>query len=208
MSKKIRLTYGHFNWVKLVLSSELPFPSKGICMYLATFMNMENEVAWPSRTRMEAELGISRGALNKHLDIIEMAGWISRDRGDSKTNTRYYIKFPESIEVQLLGSSRDELGSSPDELGVVHEVNTNKQLNKQTNKRFVPPSVEEVRNYIKEHSYPVDPEAFVDFYEARGWMLNKTPMKSWQAAVRTWTRNDRSLPAKPALNVTALKNYK
>jgi len=133
LNKKIRLTYGHFNWVKLVLSTELPMPSKAICMYLSTFMNMENEVAWPSRSRIEAELGISRGALNKHLNIIEMAGWITREKGNSKTNTRYYIKFPKSVEVELLGSSRDELGSSPDELGVVHEVNTNKQSNKQTN---------------------------------------------------------------------------
>jgi len=75
--------------------------------------------------------------------------------------------------------------------------------NKRSIKRFVPPSVDEVRSYIKEHKYPVDPEQFVDYYETRGWMLNKTPMKSWQAAVRTWSRNDRALPnqspAKPWL---------
>ena len=186
MSKKIRLTYGHFNWVKLVLSSELPFMSKGICMYLSTYMNMEQQVAWPSRARIEAELGISRGALNKHLDLIEEAGWISRERGDAKTSTRYYIKFPENIEIQLLGSSPDELGSSPDELGVVHEVNTNKQVNKQTNKRFVPPTVEELRSYIKEHKYIVDSEDFINHYTSKGWKIGTSPMRDWKAAVRTW----------------------
>jgi hypothetical protein len=75
--------------------------------------------------------------------------------------------------------------------------------NKRTIKRFVPPSVDEVRVYIKEHKYPVDPEAFIDFYESKGWMIGPNKMKSWQAAVRTWSRNDRALPnqspAKPWL---------
>ena len=74
--------------------------------------------------------------------------------------------------------------------------------------KFVPPEVEEVRNYIKEHKYPVDPEQFVDFYESKGWMIGKNKMRSWQAAVRTWSRGDRQLPKTQATDVTKLKNYK
>ena len=187
MSKKIRLTYGHFNWVKLVLSTDLPMPSKAICMYLSTFMNMENEVAWPSRSRIEAELGISRGALNKHLDIIEMAGWISRDRGDSKTNTRYYIKFPKFVEVELLGSSRDELGSSPDELGVVHEVNTNKQSNKQTN------------------NYSVQFEEFWKLYPRK--LAKKKAEESFKKAVKVVDSKDIIAGLKKYLTVWAGKEH-
>ena len=59
-----------------------------------------------------------------------------------------------------------------------------------TTKRFKPPAVEDVRAYCKERNNNVDAQQFVDFYEAKGWMLGKNKMKDWKAAVRTWERND------------------
>ena len=56
--------------------------------------------------------------------------------------------------------------------------------------RFVPPTVEQVRAYCEERGNGIDSAAFIDFYEARGWMLNKTKMKDWRAAVRTWERRE------------------
>ena len=44
--------------------------------------------------------------------------------------------------------------------------------------------------YIREKDYGVDPEAFVAFYESKGWMVGKTPMTSWRAALTTWERKD------------------
>ena len=54
---------------------------------------------------------------------------------------------------------------------------------------FKPPTVEEVKAYCIERGNNVDPEAFVDFYESKGWMVGKNKMKSWKAAVRTWERS-------------------
>ena len=53
-------------------------------------------------------------------------------------------------------------------------------------KRFSPPTVDEVREYCQERNNGIDADAFVDFYAARGWMIGKTHMKDWKAAVRTW----------------------
>lgn len=58
--------------------------------------------------------------------------------------------------------------------------------------RFVPPSVDEVRDYCQERNNLVDPEKFVDYYTARGWKIGKNSMKDWRAAVRTWERNNYS----------------
>lgn len=54
--------------------------------------------------------------------------------------------------------------------------------------RFVPPSVDDVRAYCRERGSRVDPEAFVDFYASKGWLVGKAKMKDWRAAVRTWER--------------------
>ena len=57
-------------------------------------------------------------------------------------------------------------------------------------KRFLPPTVNEVRTYCSERENNVDPEAFYDFYVSVGWRVGSKPMKDWQAAVRTWERRD------------------
>ena len=57
-------------------------------------------------------------------------------------------------------------------------------------RRFSPPTIEEVKAYCEERKNGVDPQAFVDFYTAKGWKVGKDPMKDWQAAVRTWERRE------------------
>lgn len=57
-------------------------------------------------------------------------------------------------------------------------------------KAFVPPTVDDVREYCSERGNNVNPEVFVDFYESKGWMIGKSKMKDWKAAVRTWERSE------------------
>ena len=64
-----------------------------------------------------------------------------------------------------------------------------KEKNKKTIKRFTPPTVDEVRAYCTERGNNVDPQTFVDFYEAKGWMVGSNHMKDWRACVRTWEKN-------------------
>ena len=59
----------------------------------------------------------------------------------------------------------------------------------QKSKRFKTPTAEEVRAYILEKGYSVDAESFVDYYTSKGWVVGKSPMKDWKAAVRTWNKN-------------------
>lgn len=50
-------------------------------------------------------------------------------------------------------------------------------------KPFVPPTIEMVRDYCKEKGYHVDPEIFMAYYDSKGWVVGKGPMKSWTRAV-------------------------
>jgi hypothetical protein len=58
-------------------------------------------------------------------------------------------------------------------------------------KRFIKPTAEEVTEYAKSIDFDLDGEMFVDHYEGNGWMRGKTPMKDWQAVVRTWKKTPR-----------------
>jgi len=55
---------------------------------------------------------------------------------------------------------------------------------------FKPPSVEEVRAYCNERKNCIDPDRFVDFYAAKGWMIGKNKIKDWKACIRTWEKRD------------------
>lgn len=57
--------------------------------------------------------------------------------------------------------------------------------------RFTPPTLAEVQSYVAERHSPVDPQGFIDFYAAKGWMVGRAPMKDWKAACRnaeSWER--------------------
>lgn len=75
------------------------------------------------------------------------------------------------------------------------QVNTNNNVNnvnndKQRAKGFVPPTIQEVQNYIDEKGYQVDVSVFMNHYESNGWMVGKNKMKKWKAAITNWnTRN-------------------
>lgn len=58
-------------------------------------------------------------------------------------------------------------------------------------KRFIPPTLAEVQAYVAERHSPVEPQEFIDFYAAKGWMVGKTPMKDWKAACRNAEKWDR-----------------
>lgn len=68
------------------------------------------------------------------------------------------------------------------------ELDNNKS-DKPTRKRFIPPSLEEVQAYCRERQNNVDAERFINHYTANGWMVGRTKMKDWKAAVRTWEKN-------------------
>ena len=75
------------------------------------------------------------------------------------------------------------------DLSITNISSIDYKSDKPTRKRFIPPTIEEVRGYCIERNNHVDPERFVNFYASKGWKVGKTKMEDWKAAVRTWERN-------------------
>ena len=75
--------------------------------------------------------------------------------------------------------------------GIVDEVATDKNVGHKPTKRFIPPTVDDVREYCFERGNSIDPQRFVDYYTSNGWMVGKNKMKDWKAAVRTWEQKDK-----------------
>ena len=59
---------------------------------------------------------------------------------------------------------------------------------------FHKPTLDEIREYCQSRQNNVDPEQFLNFYESKGWMVGKTPMRDWRAAIRTWEKRENDSP--------------
>ena len=124
-----------------------------------------------------------RGDRIKHTVYSE-----ERQLLDIKDNGAYtYVAdICQTDDSQVSGKCQHRLGK--DSIGKVRE-GKNSIESKAKSTRFVPPTIEEVREYCKERGNNVDAERFVDFYESKGWMVGKNKMKSWKACVRTWEKS-------------------
>jgi hypothetical protein len=137
-------------------------------------------------------------------------------RKDTYTETKYKeekatLELDENSAYRLADATplqlRDEPVTSPSTQDRLGKVSTGKdsvgndieEAEPPTrSKRFVPPTVDEVREYCFERGNSVDPQRFVDYYSSNGWMVGKTKMKDWKAAVRTWEQREKDRPTKPA----------
>ena len=63
---------------------------------------------------------------------------------------------------------------------------------KETKKRFIKPTIEEISAYCQERQNEVSAESFHSFYESKGWKVGNQPMKDWKAAVRTWEKHNKN----------------
>ena len=68
--------------------------------------------------------------------------------------------------------------------------------NGDNNKRFAPPTLEQVTAYCRERKNSVDPQRFIDYYTSNGWRVGKNPMKDWKAAVRQWESREKEAPVR------------
>ena len=66
---------------------------------------------------------------------------------------------------------------------------------KSKSKRFIKPTLEEIRQYCSDSGYGIDADYFYDYYEGNGWKVGKNPMKDWRATVRNWARRENPKPA-------------
>ena len=75
-----------------------------------------------------------------------------------------------------------------DSVSVSVSVNDSVSVKKKNN-IFIIPTFSEISDYCQQRKNKVDPEKFFNHYESNGWIVGKTKMKNWKAAIHTWEKN-------------------
>ncbi len=180
-----------------ILKSDLPCTERMVLLVIASHINNEGDTAWPSIDTIASMAGLHRSTTVRAVHDLKDKGWLTIKKRFSKSAV-YGIchKSPcatsgnARLVAESVSSSRSALPPVVAESDSNHPREPSNEPIKKVRKIFVPPTVDEVDDYCVERNNSVDAEKFVDYYETRGWMLGKSKMVSWQAAVRTWEKND------------------
>ena len=195
MSKLIKgETYGYTNIDNHVfMDYQLSAKAKGVlCQMLSLPDYWEFSIAGLSKL-------FTDGVDSVRTAIIELErnGYLVRSRerkGGRYAGTNYFIYANPSNnkkrEIPMLENPIQEnptQGNPPQY--ITKELNTKESITKVIDiRKQIPPKIEMVEQYIAEHGYNVDADAFMDYYESKGWLVGKSKMKDWQAAIRNWSR--------------------
>lgn len=141
----------------------------------------------------------SRGIQRRYWAVIS-------DKDVKKVTAEYWLLQKEECKGLLIAPLNNDLsvdnsnftaGNSNFEIGNADFAPLKKRKEKESkenknikdtdvSKKFMPPSVDEVKAYCNERNNGINAEQFVNFYESKGWMVGKNKMKNWKAAVGTW----------------------
>lgn len=86
--------------------------------------------------------------------------------------------------IPMVDTGKDSIGKSKDSINIER-------------KKFTPPSLQEVEDYIKSRGNKISAKAFYDYYTAGDWKDSKgQPVKSWKQKAITWEnkRNTNNVP--------------
>lgn len=176
-------------------------------VYWQNVGGLEEGFFYSTIENLEKKTFLSGHSQRQALAKLQEKGWI--DIAKKGIPAKRYIRINEENLIMFFNNLSLKIlttGDSNFEQQEVKNFDGNKNIRneniekdheldiygKPKSSRFVPPSVEEVREYCEERNNLVDPEKFVDYYTARGWKIGKNAMKDWRAAVRTWERNNYS----------------
>ncbi len=149
--------------------------------------------------KVAVKMGLDSASLDEVLRRLEEVG-LTDGRGfpimwdalqyDSDSSTARVRKYRENrkkhdmqreCNVSVTGQDTDK----------ETETETDTDIAQQKRRRFIPPSLQEVSDYCSERGNSVNPQKFLDHYEANGWVRGKTKIKDWKACVRTWEKDSR-----------------
>ena len=193
-------------------SMDMPTSSQALYFHLGMHGDDDGFVASPRKIVRSAgcndddlRLLISKGYIIPfESGVVVITDW---NTNNTLKNDRYHatVYIEEKKQLSTDSSGKYVLGSTlvPERFQIGSTLEPEQNLTKQNVTKsvadkpprasFVPPTVEEVRAYCDEKGFSIDPQMFVAYYDANGWVQGKgRPLKNWKAAVLTWDRRDKS----------------
>lgn len=170
-----------------------------------TLMHYNNKCGWKEEfniamSALELSSGMSKQAITRARNVLRQAGRIEFTTRPGNQSTVYRIipfAFQNGTQSDTQADTQTDTqsGTQADTIPRLDKTRLDRKESKpkketkpKKESATIPPTADMVMAYCKKRNNGIDAQQFIDFYEARGWMIGKTKMKDWQAAIRTWER--------------------
>lgn len=182
-----RIVKGIWIPIEIWQDKSLSWNEKILLMEMDSFTSKGHE-CYISNEYIADLLGVTDRCARKYLSHLKEVGYLREVRFDGR---KRYVESTISFRAEWNDCS-GQSGQSVPHTNNTEYININTLSNKGGH-RFQKPSLEDVRAYCIGRSNKVDPEQFYNFYESKGWMVGKSPMKDWRASVRTWEKREKEV---------------
>ena len=184
-----RLIKGIWIPIEIWQDKSLSWNEKILLMEIDSFTSKGHE-CYISNEYIAELLGVSMSWASKCLSHLMEIGYVKMVRFDGR---KRYVESTIQFKADLNNSSMQD-GTLVQHTNIENKYINNNSLYKKSSSHFQKPSLDEIRQYCISRSNKVDPEQFFNFYESKGWIIGKSPMKDWRAAVRTWEKREKEIP--------------
>lgn len=184
-----RLIKGIWIPIEIWQDKSLSWNEKILLMEIDSFTSKGHE-CYISNEYIAELLGVSLSWASKCLSHLMEIGYVKMVRFDGR---KRYVESTIQFKADLNNSSMQD-GTLVQHTNIENKYINNNSLYKKSSSHFQKPSLDEIRQYCISRGNKVDPEQFFNFYESKGWIIGKSPMKDWRAAVRTWEKREKEIP--------------
>ena len=155
----------------------------------------------------------SRGKVERFLQDLEESGQIK----PQKTNVitlisicnydEYQNTEPQNEPQTSHRQTTDEPQTDPNKNDKnVNNENNDKKRSEGKTSRFTPPTLQEIKDYIKTKGYSVNAEVFFEYYNNNGWVVGNKKMKSWESTITIWEKREEKQPQRPTARTKSINN--
>ena len=185
-----RIVKGIWIPIEIWQNRSLSWNEKILLMEIDSFTAKDRE-CYISNEYIAELLGVSVSWASKCLSHLLELGLVRVVKFDGR---KRYVESTIQFKADLNDSSMQNGIKVPHTDNNEYININNNSLYKKGSSRFQKPTIEEIRQYCLEKGYNVDAEQFFNFYESKGWLVGKSPMKNWRAAVSTWNKREKEIP--------------
>lgn len=145
------------------------------------------------------ELQMTNSSVYKYLKILEREQMIV-----VKSNNKFTLVS--IVNWCLFQDKKDKEEQQNDNKGTPKEQQSNtnkngknvKNVKKKDIGEFIPPSLQEIKDYTNERQLVIEPEFFFNYFTDNNWIDSKgNEVKSWRQKMLTWDKRERAKNPKP-----------
>lgn len=173
-----------------------PLSANAIAIYMI-LLHIANKTGWIDEFKVAnsilmSKCSLSISSLQRARNELIVQDYISYKKGLNQNDApKYKIKnlYFEQAHEQADEQAGEQADEQPGEH--INKHNKTKHKNKKENieKKFIPPSLEDVKSYVLEKKLNVDAEYFYNYFTDGNWIDSKgNPVRNWKQKLITWDK--------------------